>query len=180
MVTRPLIRTLDARKAAQRQQSVEGSLQPGQLERFSPLLANDTGTITAELGFFLDEERRCRVRVQARATVNVVCQRCLNDLAVDLHVDNTPAVVVSDEQARQLPRSIEPLVTESPDELSLWDVVEEELILALPAFSYHDTEQCNQTLAAYRSPTASEPVEEERPNPFDVLAQLRPDDETRS
>ncbi len=179
MVTRPLIRTLDARKAAQREQSVEGVLQPQQLKRFSPLLANDSGAIIAELGFFLDEERRCRVRVEARATVNVVCQRCLEDLELELRVDNTLAVVVDDEQAKLLPRTIDPVVTESPDEMQLWDVVEEELILALPTFSYHDTQQCNETLAAYRTPD-SEPVGEKRQNPFDVLAQFRPDDETRS
>ena len=157
MVTRPLIRTLDARKAAQREQSVEGVLEPRQLKRFSTLLAQENGTIAAELGFYFDEERRCRVRVQTRATVTVVCQRCLQELDVDLRVDNTLAVVASDEQARLLPRSIDPLVAESTDEVPLWDVVEEELMLALPAFSYHDNEQCNP-----------------------MLAQLRPDDETRS
>ena len=31
--------------------------------------------------------------------------------------------------------------------MQLWDVVEDELILALPSFSYHDTGECQQILA---------------------------------
>ena len=60
-----------------------------------------------------------------------------------LACENTLAVVWTDDQAAHLPRHLEPLVVED-EACSLWDVVEDELILALPSFSYHETEECNK------------------------------------
>jgi len=62
----------------------------------------------------------------------------------------------------------------------LWDVVEDELILALPAFGSHNTEECTQTLARFNAAQApAEDIEPaEKPNPFNVLAQLKPGSKT--
>jgi uncharacterized protein len=62
----------------------------------------------------------------------------------------------------------------------LWEVVEDELILALPPFSYHDTEECQQILSRFNADQAPpvETVAEDKPNPFNVLAQLKPGSKT--
>ena len=93
-------------------------------------------------------------------------------MTTHLDAENTLAVVSSDEQAAQLPRVLDPLVLEEQS-CNVWDVVEEELILAMPAFNYHDT--CRETLTAYTDP---EPEDNGggKPNPFDVLAQLKASD----
>ncbi len=83
------------------------------------------------------------------------------------------AIVWSDDQARQLPRDLDPLIVDT-QEVALREIVEEELMLALPPFSYHKAEECGEILAEYRGPTAAEEVPAaEKPNPFDVLAQLK-------
>ena len=175
MLSEPLPSTLDVRKAAGRGVSVRGALKPLDLPRFRSLLAADDGTIEAELAFTKDEENRHLIHLAITAEMVVTCQRCLEALPRSLASENTLAVVWTDEQAAHLPRHLEPLVLE--EELcSLWDVVEDELILALPPFSYHDTEHCRQILADY---SVDETPEEQaaagdKPNPFNVLAQLKP------
>ena len=58
----------------------------------------------------------------------------------------------------------------------MWDVVEEELILALPPFSYHPVSECQQ-IEVGLPPASTDDGGEGRSNPFDVLAQLKPGNE---
>ena len=78
------------------------------------------------------------------------------------------------EQAKHLPRHLEPLIVEGEDGCSLWDLVEDELILAMPPYSYHETKDCNEVLADLSAQPAPQEEAAERSNPFDVLAQLKP------
>ena len=132
MSTEPPPRTLDARKAATRGATVDGVLTPRDLPRLREVLPDDTGKIRARFAFFRDEESRWLMRVALSADVAVTCQRCLQPMPLHLESDSTLAVVCSDEQARQLPGHLDPLVV-AGQECNLWEVVEEELMLALDA-----------------------------------------------
>jgi uncharacterized protein len=179
MLSEPLPSTLDVRKATARGVGIRGMLKPLDLQRFRSLLASDDGVIQAQLSFTRDEENRHIISLAVTAEVMVTCQRCLELLSISLACDDTLAVVWTDEQAALLPRHLDPLVVEE-EACSLWDVVEDELILALPAFSYHSTEECQQTLARFNAGQAPEmePVVSDKPNPFNVLAQLKPGSKT--
>ena len=173
MSTEPLPSELDARKAAARGALVSGTLRPADLSRFKALLAGEEGRIRAELGFSRDEEGRCLVRVMIDADVEVTCQRCLQPMNRRVESDSTLAIVWTEEQAGQLPRNLEPLVLGAQD-ADLWSIVEEELMLALPAFSYHESAACKEILANYSGAAPEEEVPAgKKPNPFDVLAQLK-------
>jgi len=174
MLNEPLPRTLDARKAAARGVAVSGALEPLNLPRFCGLLASETGVIEAELAFSRDDEDRAVVAVKFRAEVAVICQRCLQQMPLAIAGDNSLVFVWTDEQAKHLPRHLEPLIV--PEEgCNLWELVEDELILAMPAFSYHDSDTCKQVLSAYNGPAPEKEEGEKKPNPFDVLAQLKAD-----
>jgi DUF177 domain-containing protein len=174
MLSEPLPSTLDVRKAAVRGVSISGTLKPLDLQRFRPLLAADEGVIRAVLTFSRDEENRYLIHVALEAEVVVTCQRCLEPVSQSLASDNALAVVWTDEQAAHLPRHLEPLIVES-EGCSLWELVEDELILALPPFSYHDTEECKKILAGYIAPgPEQEEAPASKPNPFNVLEQLKP------
>ncbi len=179
MLSEPLPSTLDVRKAAVRGVSIGGTLKPLDLQRFRALLADDNGVIQAALSFTRDEENRYLIHLAVTAEVVVTCQRCLEPLPKSLACENTLAVVWTDEQAAQLPRHLEPLIVEE-EASRLWDVVEDELILALPPFSYHSTEECQQTLARFNAGQTpeEESVPDGKPNPFNVLAQLKPGSNT--
>ena len=173
MLTEPLPTTLDVRKAAVRGLGVGGVLSPLDLQRFRPLLADDEGAILAELSFSRDEEHRHIVDVSVKADVVVTCQRCLEAMPAHLASENTLAVVWTDEQAAELPRHLEPLIVEEQS-CNLWELVADELILAMPPFSYHDTEECRKRITDFSDPLPEEGEGEDKPNPFNVLAQLKP------
>jgi uncharacterized protein len=174
MLTETLLTALDVRKAATRGVGVSGVLKPLDLQRFRPLLAGDEGCIEVHLTFSCDEENRHLVHVAIAADVVVTCQRCLEAMPEHLVADNTLAIVWTDEQAGQLPRHLEPLIVEE-QLCSLWDLVEDELMLAMRPFSYHDTENCRKRTMDFFDPEMAEkPGEDIKPNPFNVLAQLKP------
>lgn len=173
MLTEPLPATLDVRKAAARGVSVSGTLKPLNLQRFRPLLASDDGAVEAELTFSRDEENRHVIHVAVEADVTVTCQRCLEPMSQHLISENLLAVMWTDEQAAHLPRHLDPLIV-AEEACSLWELVEDELILAMPPFSYHDTEDCRESIAGFSAPVPEEVTALEKPNPFNVLAQLKP------
>jgi uncharacterized protein len=172
MLTEPLPNTLDVRKAAARGVSVSGAIKPLELHRFRELLVSEEGSIQAELSLSKDAENRSLVHIAVTADVEVTCQRCLSPMPVHLSTENTLAAVWTDEQAHHLPRYLDALFT-TQEASNLWEMVEDELILELPPFNYHDTEECKKILADFSPPSPEEAAEGEKPNPFNVLEQLK-------
>jgi len=81
--------------------------------------------------------------------------------------------VFNDEQAQNLPRTYEPLLVED-EKLVVLDVVEEELILSLPMFAYHDACEVDGYKQTEEAEVAAEELaEEKKPNPFEVLSALK-------
>lgn len=173
MLTEPLPNTLDVRKAAVRGVTVSGAIKPLNLPRLSEVLAGDSGEIQATLAFSKDEENRFLIEVSVAADISIICQRCLEPMPLHLDTSNTLAVVWDDEYASKLPRYLEALIV-SEEPCSLWELVEEELILGLPSFSYHEQTDCNEILTGISPQPSEDQGVDEKPNPFDVLAQLKP------
>ena len=172
MLTEPLPNTLDVRKAAARGVSVSGAIKLLELHRFRELLVSEEGSIQAELSLSKDAENRSLVHIAVTADVEVTCQRCLLPMPVHLSTENTLAAVWTDEQAHHLPRYLDALFT-TQEASNLWEIVEDELILELPPFNYHDTEECKKILADFSPPSSKEATAGEKPNPFNVLEQLK-------
>ena len=78
-------------------------------------------------------------------------------------------IVVSDEQAKNLPGYYEPLLVES-ESIALLEVLEEELILSLPMFAYHS--DCK---LEHSNDDGSDDAQQDgkKPNPFSVLSELK-------
>jgi uncharacterized protein len=74
-----------------------------------------------------------------------------------------------------LPAHLEPLI--AAESVMLRELVEDELMLAMPMFSYHPDRACISRLADGvqfgAAPVDPPPGESTKPNPFDVLAQLK-------
>ena len=110
------------------------------------------------------------IHVAVEADVAVTCQRCLESTSIHLNSENSLAAVWTDEQAAHLPRYLDPLIV-ADEASSLWELVEDELILAMPPFSYHDTEDCRESIAGFSAPVPDQAAKEETPNPITMLAQ---------
>ena len=174
MLTEPLPTTLDVRKAAVREVSVGGAVDPSRLSRLQSLVVSDSGRdgqVEASFSFCRDEEGRFIAAVEVVAELPVLCQRCLETMTVSIQTEHRLAVVGDDDAAKQLPASLEPWVVEG-ESGDLWALVEDELILALPVVAYHDTDECKKLMDAYRRPTVADESGEGHDSPFKVLERL--------
>jgi uncharacterized protein len=113
-----------------------------------------------------------QVWLHLRADTDVVlqCQRCLLPLAESVHVDRLFRFVADEDTAAALDDEMEDEVLVLAKSLNLRDLVEDEMLLALPLVPRHDA--CPEAV-----PMQFGDVEaiEEKANPFASLAILRKD-----
>ena len=162
-----------------------GTIAVKKMKRLSPLLVqranNKTGDVIIDLKFGVDESGQANITGRFEVDVTLQCQRCMQDL--DLHIaDNISlAIVHSSQQVDNLPSHYEPLLVEN-DMVSLPELVEDEVLLALPSVPLHEPEDCSVTVDASNTSNqggmrdnngAKSQKDSERKSPFDVLKQLR-------
>jgi uncharacterized protein len=82
------------------------------------------------------------------------------------------AIVGDDLTAKQLPSTLDPWIVEG-EAGDLWALIEDDLILEIPAVAYHETDDCNKLMDAYRQPHDGGSSEEQGESPFKVLEQLK-------
>ena len=167
----PLPKRVDPRKLAEREAEITGQIELQSMPELSTFLVDSVGSANVELRFALDEQRLRTVTGNARAKIRQVCQRCLEPVSIDIEAEFNLAVVLNEEQAKNLPRSYDPLLVEG--DLSLASLVEEELILSLPAVPYH--RDCSVQTSFGEVDLVDEAGQDEKPNPFSVLATLKKD-----
>jgi uncharacterized protein len=108
------------------------------------------------------------LHLTAAAHVTLQCQRCLQPMPQALDVDRWFRFAASEDEAARLDEDSEDDVLVESRRFDLAELVEDELILALPIVPRHETCPAPLPVAA----TDAEPAEE-RPNPFAALAALR-------
>jgi uncharacterized protein len=110
------------------------------------------------------------LHLQADADVVLQCQRCLLPLDEAVRVDRHFRFVADEDTAAAMDDEMEDEVLALPKSLNLRDLVEDEMLLALPLVPRHDV--CPETV-----PLQFGDVEEveEKSNPFASLALLRKD-----
>lgn len=165
----PLPKRVDPRKLAEREVKIEGVAAVSAMPRLCSLLANDTGNIQVSLSFAVDEQRLRTVSGSAGGSVMQTCQRCLEPVSVDVEAEVNLAMVLNEEQAKNLPRYYDPLIVEAED-VELLSLIEDELILSLPLVAYH--EDCSIQTSFGDADEAAR-TQENKPNPFSVLAELK-------
>jgi len=169
-------RRIDPFKLADQKASIQRSLDLVSLPRVVEVVGESVNQVTVEMSFWRDDQFRCVIQGHLETRANVVCERCLNPVEQPIVSDFTLCVVASDEAARDIPREYDPLiVTEQFVEVA--DIVEDEILLALPMFSYHADEDCDQGLIPRRDDRQDEEADtqssEQKPNPFSVLSTLK-------
>jgi len=164
-----LPKTIDPLRYADQNKILEGSLSIKLMPRLAELLVDTNGTVDAVLEFERDAQNYRVLNGKVDATVTLLCQRCLQPVAKPIQSQFALGMVFTDEQAQNLPRAYEPLLVDL-DNLEIADIIEEELILSLPMFAYHD--ECrNEHAPEVESDDFDKG--EEKENPFDVLSALK-------
>ena len=122
----------------------------------------------------LGSEPQVRLALSAHARVWLTCQRCLHPVAHTLETERTLRFVPTEEEAARLDETEDDEdVLARPRTLNLLELVEDELILALPLVPRH--ERCPEPLAYEPEAEAPQPEGQaaKAPNPFAALAQLK-------
>ncbi len=171
---------VDPWRSADQNRSFSGRVELEQLHRLTGALHAVSGEAEFDLVFLRDEQRRPRISGHVRATLSLQCQRCLDELVLPVDAELNLAVIEVAAEAERLPEEVEPVQVEE-GMLRLLDIVEDELILAIPQVPMHGPSECD----VERAESAPEPVpadprhdeSDQKENPFSVLAGLRKDSE---
>lgn len=166
--------TIEARALAARQVTLNGRLDAVRLVRLAAAVRALDAPAEVVAEFKRDEEGRYVVDLNVAILVEVACERCLETMPLAVSSVTRLGIVWTDEQAQALPSGVEPLLT--GDETDFWAVVEDELLLALPPFSYHAALDCAEKTDRVMQPEIALPIVEEEDsgnNPFGVLAGLK-------
>ncbi|MES2281428.1 MAG: DUF177 domain-containing protein [Pseudomonadota bacterium] len=111
------------------------------------------------------------LHLQAKTAVTLTCQRCMAAMQAPLDVDQWYRFVATEEIAMaEDDESEEDLLVLEP-QFDLTAVLEDELLMALPLVPMH--EQCPVAPKLSAGADEVDEAEEEKPNPFAVLAQLK-------
>jgi len=193
-MSRRLPEFIDPFHLVEKRQVLKGVISLSRMKRLASLLVDTDGIAELEIHFGRDEAGLPLVRGTLSTSVRLQCQRCLGDLKVNIDTEFTLGVVSSLNEARSLPENNEPLVVEEVP-MPMADLVEDEILLALPAVAVHPEGQCvvstrkdeansgdsfSQSSVKERNSMYNAPPEEQakeldetRQNPFAVLEHLK-------
>jgi uncharacterized protein len=112
-------------------------------------------------------EAQTWMHVEAATRVSLECQRCLKPVDVALQISRNFLFVHGEDAAAQLDTDTEDDVLAITRALDLRELIEDELLLAMPIVPRHEV--CPEPLV----PAADAEPHEDKPNPFAALAGLK-------
>ena len=174
----PLPLYIDIRKAFDLESVFEGCCSFERLPRFAECLASPDGEVSSKLRFGLTGTGRRVITGSVSATVEVVCQRCLEPLSLELADTIQLALVESESQIDSLEAKWDPWMVDGP-RISIASLLEEQLMLCMPLVSYHRDERCVKALEYQRreEPLDDSSGDRAAQNPFEVLKVLKKNDD---
>ena len=147
-----------------------GELPIALLTRLASDLTDTQGALKYEVSGQIDHEKHSLLRVCATGTLMMRCQRCAEDIPYAVNVDNTLALVHSEEELDSEEEDLNAVFSDvdhiekivGSKEFDLLNLLEDEIILSLPIVIAH--EQCEKTLPSSFG---------EKVSAFDVLKNLK-------
>ncbi len=167
---------VDPYRLAEQSLTVSGFLQTDKMDRYKSSVIRADKQIHAQLDFSKQGAEHYLLQGHIKTAATLVCQRCLEDYQHQIENKFELSIVASDFQAGQEMESVEPLVIPEGEMLELTELLEDEIILALPVVSMHQNDADCQ-LPEVQQSAVEETVEdkETKPSPFEVLKDLKRD-----
>ena len=164
-----LPRQAELRQWSARDIDADGSVGLDKMPRLTAAVVDAEAPAVAALRCSRDEQGRYLVGIRVEMDVVMTCQRCLERCDVALITDSVLACVWDDTAASDLPTDYDPLVT--GDVTDLHELVEDELLLAVPAVAMHNAPACQAQSVGAEDNIISEEVETTT-RPFAGLSEL--------
>jgi uncharacterized protein len=168
---------LDVAAFAKEAARLEGRWPLAQLDRLAgAAVADAASTVASEVAWTARGERRLVhagesqvwLHIGAATCLALECQRCLKPMDVPLQIERSLRFVHGEDAAAQIDAQSEDDVLALTRALDLRELVEDELLLALPLVPRH--EACPVPLPIG---TGDDGAADEKPNPFAALAALK-------
>ena len=161
----------DARKIFLQDQELSGSVSLTGLSKLNGILSSDNGSLVANLRFFLNKSGRRIIAGNLKAEIEVLCQRCLQPLDLVVEDDINLVLAETEEKAKGLEEPYDPWICET-HKINLADLIEEQLLLALPIVCLHSDPNCVEKLD-YDLQIGLESADPGLQNPFRELESLK-------
>ncbi|MGR9115231.1 MAG: YceD family protein [Gammaproteobacteria bacterium] len=161
---------IDPLNFADKGRELIGRIDLSSLDRLAEMLADDSGSVAVNLAFGR-EGRLATIEGRITVTLTVLCQNCLQAMDWPVNGKIKLGIVTSMDEADRLPEDCEPLLVGNK-KIPLKDIIEDELLLALPAFPKH-SEPCYQSMPAFGEQASFEKEQSDLNNPFSILAKLK-------
>ena len=150
--------------------SFAGTLPVVGLARLCEALADTRGTVEFTLDFGRDSLATSYVDVHADAALTLICQRTLEPFVLPVTVNTRLGLLKHERDEAGLPPDCEPLLVPADGLLHPADVIEDELLLALPLVAINP----GSTLPDVAAPLEADAVGDgDETNPFAVLRGLK-------
>ncbi len=153
---------------------LSGQVRLTNLPRLVGMLLDPKGEAEFLLRFYKGEKNRIHITGYVKATLTVECQRCLESVDISIASEVDVVVVEGYDEAKLLPDNQDPMLA-GDKRLRLNEIVEEELLLALPQVPMHQGNGCGTAYENFTGSTeqANDKTGEKKPNPFAVLEDLK-------
>ena len=164
--------SVDAWRMVSARRSFEGSLPIATLPRLCEALAGLDGVVKFELDFGRDSLGISFVDVRAKADLTLTCQRTLEPFVLPVTVDTRLGLIKSERDEAGLPPDCEPLLVAEDGRLNPADVIEDELLLALPLVPI-DPDSSTTDEVTDQQPDNDVSGDGFAENPFAILRELK-------
>jgi uncharacterized protein len=161
---------LDAWRMVAARRGVEGRLPLSALTRLEGSLLDTKGEVRFALDFDRDSLQVPYVELRIDAELPLVCQRSMDRFLLPVRIVQRLGLIRDEADEAALPEGYEPLLVPDDGELRTAELVEDELILAVPVVPVKPGSE-----AVERDWPATQ-VEQERANPFAALSALKKPD----
>lgn len=150
----------------------EGRIALGAMPRLATSLADAEGACAYRIGFDRNEQGQAMLELELETSLPLVCQRTLERFELPLVLHQRLGLIRAEQEEAALPAGFEALLVPTGGALSLAEVIEDELILAIPVVPMSD-EGLQAGDVAWQDPLEDNEGAPGTTNPFAVLAGLR-------
>lgn len=120
-------------KLAKNSQKLQGSFLINLTRELKHSVLNENERVSFSIEGFTDEDKKPYLKVQIQANLKLQCQRCLDELALNLDLNSTYLLSSKEEE-----EFLEQKILFCRESSNLIEFLEEELILSLPMIAKHE------------------------------------------
>lgn len=165
--------SVDPGRTAQQRLSYNGIFDGKFLPRITDVAGLVDNEVNVSLQFDTDEQNLVVISGSLNATLVLTCQRC--NETYEVVVDSTFAFspVRDDKDAEELPERYDAIVKNEDGEISIGQLLEDELILSIPLVPKHEPNVCGVKVSDMSWGVIED--EPKKQNPFEILKDLNKD-----